>query len=71
MKDFFFKPNFFKEILRALVFIPAFVTGWFIAELFKLNPKPSVDACIIIVTIGLLYLSWVMAYIILKSKNQN
>lgn len=71
MKNFLFKPTFFKEILRGLAPLPAGVFGWFIAELFKPAPRPSMTVCLIIVTIGFLYLSWAMAYIILKRKNQN
>lgn len=71
MKNFLFKPTFFKEILRGLTIIPSFIVGWFITEIYKPEPRPSMTVCLIIITIGLLYISWAIAYIILKQKNQN
>jgi len=69
MKNFLFKPNPFKEILRELLVIPSFAIGWFTAELFKESPHPSVKICVIIIAVGALWASWGLAYVIMKSKN--
>lgn len=72
MKKFLFKPNLFKEILNGLTTIPAFVTGWSIAELF-INDHPIMSATtnIIIITFGLLWISWTLAYVSMKRKWNN
>jgi hypothetical protein len=68
MKNFLFKPNSFKETLRELLVFPSFATGWFIAELFKESPSPSTTICVIVVTIGLLWAAWAIAYTAVNNK---
>jgi hypothetical protein len=71
MKNFLFKPNLFKGILNQLAMIPAFVTGFVGYQLFlnffSISLIP-LTTCIIVITVGVLWISWALAYILVNKK---
>jgi hypothetical protein len=67
-KNILFKFNMFKEVMSNLVFFPGFSMGFFGAELFRDVPRVSPAICYVVVTIGLLWACWIVAYIHFKHK---
>jgi len=66
MKKFFFKQNLFKDILKELIVIPGFSTGYCISDSYDVVPDFTPLGHGVIIFLSVFWFCWSIAYIIYK-----